>query len=104
MFRKEDLISEIKTERQLLTARRLLKHYPKANITAYPEEIDNYMHMKIPVVKDVNEINGELLKELYNLVQALDIEKQEDPANQEIQTIPHKNKVDDKWIEEFFSL
>ncbi len=104
MFRKEDLISEIKTERQLLTARRLLKHYPKANITAYPEEIDNYMHMQIPVVKDASQINGELLKELYNLVQALDIEKQEDPANQEIQTTPHKNKVDDKWIEEFFSL
>ncbi|MCI8362577.1 MAG: hypothetical protein HFJ41_05580 [Clostridia bacterium] len=104
MFRKEDLISEIKTERQLLTARRLLKHYPKANITAYPEEIDNYMHMQIPVVKDASEINGELLKELYNLVQALDIEKQEDPANQEIQTAPHKNKVDDKWLEEFFSL
>lgn len=76
MFRKQDLISEIKTERQLLTARRLLKHYPRANITAYPEEIDNYMHMQIPVVKDASEINGELLKELYNLVQALDIENE----------------------------
>lgn len=76
MFRKQDLISEIKTERQLLTARRLLKHYTRANITAYPEEIDNYMHIQIPVVKDASEINGELLKELYNLVQALDIENE----------------------------
>lgn len=76
IFRKQDLISEIKTERQLLTARRLLKHYPKANIIAYPEEIDNYMHMQIPVVKDASEINGEILKEFYNLVQALDIENE----------------------------
>lgn len=104
MFRKEDLISEIKTERQLLTARRLLKHYPKANITAYPEEIDNYMHMQIPLVKDASEINGELLKELYNLVQALDIEKQEDPANQETPTTPHNNEAYNKWLEEFIRL
>lgn len=104
MFRKEDLISEIKTERQLLTARRLLKHYPKANITAYPEEVDNYMHMQIPLVKDASEINGELLKELYNLVQALDIEKQEDPANQEKPTTPHNNEAYNKWLEEFLSL
>lgn len=104
MFRKQDLISEIKTERQLLTARRLLKHYPRANITAYPEEIDNYMHMQIPVVKDASEINGELLKELYNLVQTLDLEKQEDPANQEIPTTPHNNEAYNKWLEEFISL
>lgn len=76
MFRKQDLISEIKTERQLLTARRLLKHYQKANITAYSEEVDNYMHIQIPVVKDASEINGDILKEFYNLVQALDIENE----------------------------
>lgn len=104
MFRKEDLISEIKTERQLLTARRLLKHYLKANITAYPEEIDNYMHMQIPVIKDTSEINGELLKELYNLVQSLDIEKQEDQTNQEIPTPPQDNEVYNKCSEEFFNL
>lgn len=76
IFRKQDLISEIKTERLLLTARRLLKHYPKANITAYPEEVDNYMHMQIPIVKYATEINGDILKEFYNLVQALDIENE----------------------------
>lgn len=103
-FRKQDLISEIKTERQLLTARRLLKHYPKAHITAYPEEIDNYMHIQIPVVKDANEINGDLLKEFYNLVQALDLEKQIDICKQEIPTVAHNNKVDDEWQEEFWSL
>lgn len=76
-FRKQDLISEIKTERQLLTVRRLIKHYPKANITAYPEEIDNYMHIRIPVVENESQINGEILKEFYNLVQTLDLEKQQ---------------------------
>ena len=75
-FGKQNLISEIKTERQLLTARRLIKHYQKANITAYPEEVDNYMHMQIPVVKNASEINGHILKQFYNLVQALDIKNE----------------------------
>ena len=103
-FGKQDLISEIKTERQLLTARRLIKHYQKANITAYPEEVDNYMHMQIPVVEDESQINGDLLKEFYNLVQTLDLEKQEYKENQEIPTVVHDNEVDNEWIEEFFSL
>ncbi len=89
-FRKQDLISEIKTERLLLTARRLLNHYSKANITAYPEEVDNYIHMQIPVVKNAREINGDILKEFYNLVQALDKKIQKE--------------VDKQWLEEFFSL
>lgn len=103
-FRKQDLISEIKTERLLLTARRLLNHYPKANVTAYPEEVDNYMHMQIPIVKDATEINGDILKEFYNLVQKLDLEKQNNIAQQEIPTVTHDNEVDSKWLEEFFSL
>ena len=104
MFRKQDLISEIKTQRQLLTARRLLRHYPKANITAYPEEVDNYMHIQIPVVKYANEINGDLLKEFYNLVQALDLEKQNNILKKETQTVTNKNKVESSVPEEFFSL
>lgn len=104
MFRKQDLISEIKTQRQLLTARRMLNHYPKANITAYPEEIDNYMHMQIPVVEDENQIKGDLLKEFYNLVQALDLEKQNNILKQETQTVTNKNKVESSVSEEFFSL
>lgn len=103
-FRKQDLISEIKTERLLLTARRLLNHYPKANITAYPEEMDNYMHLQIPVVKDENDINGEILKEFYNLVQTLDIEKQNDTSLQEAPVVTENNEVDKEWLEEFLSL
>lgn len=103
-FRKQDLISEIKTERLLLTARRLLNHYSKANVTAYPEEVDNYMHMQIPIVKDATEINGDILKEFYKLVQKLDLEKQNNIAQQEIPTVTHDNEVDSKWLEEFFSL
>lgn len=93
-FRKQDLISEIKTERLLLTARRLLNHYQKANITAYPEEVDNYMHVQIPVVKHENEINGDILKEFYNLVQALDMEKQNRIDSQETPVVMHNNEVD----------
>lgn len=104
MFGKQDLISEIKTERLLLTFRRLLNHYPKANITAYPEEIDNYMHLSIPVVKDENEINGDLLKEFYKLVQALDGKTQNEIETQEIPEETHENEVDKEWLEEFFSL
>ncbi len=104
MFRKQDLISEIKTERLLLTARRLLNHYPKANITAYPEEMDNYMHLQIPVVKDENDINGDILKEFYNLVQTIDIEKQNDTSLQEAPVVTKNNEVDKEWLEEFLSL
>ena len=71
-FGKEDLISEIKTERLLLTFRRLLQHYPNGNITSYPGEVDSFMHLSIPVVKSQNDINGKVFKELYN------IQKQED--------------------------
>lgn len=103
-FKKQDLISEIKTQRQLLTARRLLKHYPKAKITAYPEEIDNYMHMQIPVVKDASEINADILKEFYNLVQTLEIEKQKDIGTQEIPTVSQDSKVESEGVKDFFSL
>jgi len=71
-FNKEDLISEIKTERLLLTFRRLLHHYTNGNITSYPGEADSFMHLSIPVVKSQNDINGRVFKELYN------IQKQED--------------------------
>ncbi len=103
-FRKEDLISEIKTERLLLTFRRILNHYPKGNVTAYPEEVDNYMHIQIPIVKDSSEIKGDILKEFYNLVQTLDIEKRNDIDQQEIPTLTHDNEIDGELLEETFSL
>lgn len=103
-FRKEDLISEIKTERLLLTFRRILNHYPKGNVTAYPEEVDNYMHIQIPIVKDASEIKGDILKEFYNLVQTLDIEKRNDIDQQEVPTLTHDNEIDSQLLEETFSL
>lgn len=76
-YKKEDLISEIKTERFIKTFRRLLYHYPNGNIKSYPGEIDNFLHFKIPTVTSENEIRGDMLKEIYHLVEEkyLDIER-----------------------------
>ena len=68
-YGKEDLISEIKTERFVRTFKRLLYHYPNGTINSYPGELDSYFHLNIPVVKDESEINGDMLREIYNLVQ-----------------------------------
>jgi len=75
-YNKEDLISEIKTERLLLTSRRLLQHFPKGIIKSYPGEADSFLHLSIPVIKSENEINGDMLKELYNLVLERDEENE----------------------------
>ena len=74
-YKKEDLISEIKTERLLLTFRRLLQHYPNGNIKSYPGEADSFMHLSIPVVKDKDDINGKVFKELYNIQKQQDNER-----------------------------
>lgn len=73
-FGKEDLISEIKTERLFLTFRRLLQHYPMASIKSYPGEADSFMHLSIPVVRKTSDINGSVFKELYELEKRLDSE------------------------------
>lgn len=67
-YGKEDLISELKTERLLLTFKRLLHHYPNGVIRSYPGELDSFLHLSIPIVKSENEINGDMLKYLYRLV------------------------------------
>ena len=59
---------EIKTEGIIRKFERILYHYSNGKINSYPGELDNYMHLNIPVVKDSNEINGDILKEIYNLV------------------------------------
>lgn len=68
MYNKQDLISEIKTERLGLTFRRLLHHYQNGYIESYPLELDSFFHLHIPVIKDENEINGDVLKKLFKLV------------------------------------
>lgn len=74
LYNKEDIISEIKTERLMLTFRRLLQHYTSGRILSYPGDVDNFMHLSIPKIKSENEINGSFLKKLYKL-QENDIER-----------------------------
>jgi len=71
---KEDLISEIKTERMFKTFKRLLKHYLKGSIKSYPGDIDNCMHLSIPVVRNKKDINGSVFIELYELEKQIDSE------------------------------
>lgn len=67
-YEKEDIISEIKTERFIYNVKRLLSHYPNGEIKSYPGDVDSFLHLSIPVVKSENEINGDILREFYRLV------------------------------------
>lgn len=67
-YKKEDVISEIKTERLLLTFRRLLSHYINGNIDSYPGDSDSFMHLTIPVIKSEKDVNGDVFKELYKII------------------------------------
>ena len=73
-YQKEDVISEIKTERLLLTFRRLLQHYPNGTLVSYPGEVDSFMHLNIPVVRSEHELNGDAFKALYRLKKEEDME------------------------------
>ena len=66
-YKKEDLISEIKTERLLRIFKRLLHHYPNGHIFSYPGDADSFMHLRIPSVESEEDINGKIFKELYKL-------------------------------------
>lgn len=68
-YGKEEIISEIKTERFVKTFQRMLCHYPKSEIISYPMEADSCLRMAIPKIKNRNEINNEMLKETYDLVE-----------------------------------
>lgn len=67
-YGKEELISEIKTERFVKTFDRLLEHYPMGRVDSYPAEVDSNYHITIPKIKNKSEINSELLQEMYGLV------------------------------------
>ena len=69
-YNKQDLISEIKTERFIRIFQRILYHFPKGKINSYPGEVDNLLHINIPIVKSKNEINGDILKEFYRLIES----------------------------------
>lgn len=65
---KEELISKIKTEKFIETFIRLAYHYPKSKIYSYAGDVDNYLHMEIPITKSLADINGELLQSLYTSI------------------------------------
>lgn len=69
-YGKQDLISEIKTERFIRIFQRILHHFPNGKINSYPGEIDNLLHINIPIIRDKNEINGDILKEFYTLIES----------------------------------
>lgn len=78
ILNKEDIISQNKTERFMKTFMRLAYHYPKSEIRSYAGELDNCLHINIPVVQSENDINGDLLKEMYTLVNGIYTEKEND--------------------------
>lgn len=75
-YNKQDLISEIKTERMIKNFERILYHYPNGKIVSYPGELDSFLHLNIPVIKSKDDINGEILKDIYQLVEEKYIEQE----------------------------
>lgn len=67
-YEKEDLISEIKTERFIRTLTRILHYYPNGVVRSYPGEEDSFLHLSIPSIKNKGEINGDMLREIYDLI------------------------------------
>lgn len=68
-YEKQDLISEIKSERMIKNFERILYHYPNGKITSYPGELDSFLHLNIPPIKNKDDINGGILRDIYQLVE-----------------------------------
>ena len=71
-YNKQDVISEIKSERLMLTFRRLLCHYKNAQIKSYPGEADSFMHLSVPIIRNVREIKGKIFREMYELNESIE--------------------------------
>ena len=67
VYKKQDLISEIKTERLLKTIERIMIHYNTFEIKSYPNELDNIFHIEFTPFTEDN-IDNDILKEIYILV------------------------------------
>ena len=67
IYNKQDLISEIKTERLIKNIERLFKHYDTFSVISYPNDVDNMFHIRFSNINRYN-INNEILKEMYDLV------------------------------------
>lgn len=67
-YNKQNLINEIKTEGLIRKFERLLNHYQNGVIKSYPGDVDNFLHINIPVIESETEIKGDILVELYKLI------------------------------------
>ncbi len=66
-YRNEDIISEVKTERFIMNLKNLLKYYPNGRINSFPGELDNFLHLEIPISRPQIDSNNVLL-DVYNLI------------------------------------
>lgn len=73
-YNKQDLISEIKTEGMIKKFERILYHYQNGIIESYPGDADSCLHINIPIIKCEKEIKGEVLVEIYRLINERDKE------------------------------
>lgn len=67
-YNKQDTISEIKTERLLYTVKRLLSYYPNGTVNSYPGDADSLLRLTIPPINKKTDINGDILQDMYSLV------------------------------------
>lgn len=67
-YDKQDLISEIKTEGIVRKFERILYHYSNGIIESYPGDADSFLHINIPIMKSEDGIKGEILIEIYRLI------------------------------------
>ena len=67
VYKKHNLISELKTERLIKVFERLMLHYNCFEVTSYPGEVDNMLHLKFRDF-DSNDINNDILKEIYGYI------------------------------------
>lgn len=71
---KEDTISKNKTENLINLILFLQNYFPGLIINTYPGEVDNLLRISVPLINDETEINGDLAKELYILIDEFDKE------------------------------
>ncbi len=71
VYKKEDLISELKCDKYIKLFERLIYHY-NFEIIKYPLELDGNLHIKL---NKINNINNEMLDEVNTLINNLDKDK-----------------------------
>ena len=72
IYKKEDLISDLKSSKYIKLFERLMYQYNSFEIISYPFEVDSNLHIRL---NKVNNISNEMLNELYCLIENSEIEK-----------------------------